>query len=140
MVSGVDGFFVFFDTPSGDVDSSEADWSVDEALESIGYADAMASTDFDHDGANELLLSEAFSPDSRTHVWFGPLVPGTAGADTADLKLIGPDGRYEGIGSQFDALPDQTGDGLPELLVGASYVDLMATKGGAVYLLSLADG
>lgn len=101
-----------------------------------GYAIAR-SADLDGDGALDLAVSataaDGLAADSgAVLVRLGPLTPGT---DTADLRLPGA-AFADSFGSGLDAA-DLSGDGAPDLIVGALSSDAGGGFSGALYLLPL---
>jgi hypothetical protein len=106
----------------------------------LGSAVAPAG-DIDGDGVADLLLAadraKAGGNDAgEVYLFLGPHTAG-AGAYTADLRLIG-EVAYDLAGGAIRGIPDATGDGTPDLLIGATgYGDGGFQNRGAIYV---ADG
>lgn len=106
----------------------------------LGSAVAPAG-DVDGDGLADLLIAadraKAGGNDAgEVYLFLGPRTAG-AGAYTADLRLIG-EVAYDLAGGAIRGIPDATGDGTPDLLVGATgYGDGGFQNRGAFYV---ADG
>jgi hypothetical protein len=101
-----------------------------------GTADALVSghnvfaSDIDGDGQLDVLIEALTPPDyaGAAHVQFGPAI-GTIPIDGLPMfSGHGPDGSF---GSASVALADWSGDGVPELAIGAWTVD---DERGAVYV------
>jgi hypothetical protein len=88
-----------------------------------------ASHDFDGDGIRDLFFGE-WSP-SRGHLF--------SGADGSLIRTLDgdSDATLFGSGRQID---DVSGDGVPDLIVGARSSDVGNTNAGKVFLYSGADG
>jgi len=132
--------YVTFTPPAGDVDVTSADWSATfGAYFTDYYTHAVMGTDFDGDGAGDLLIGdpgEAAGDESRVCGRYGSLAAGTSDCDTADLRYVRT-GEQAAIGMAMAPVADVTGDGLPELLVTEPFNDDHYNDAGAAYLLSI---
>jgi len=107
-----------------------------DATEQLGY-DLAIATDVDGDGLQDLVASGPGAVTSGedagvVYVFFGPAEQ--TSASTADLVLLGTVPHAE-FGLTMALVPDVTGDGLDELLVGAPYADVGDTIGAGQALL-----
>jgi hypothetical protein len=99
---------------------------------------AVASGDLDGDGRLDLIVgaprADASASDSgEVYVVYAPLDADRALAD-ADARVRGA-GFDDHAGWAMAGGRDLTGDGLPDLLIGAIWENSLATGGGAVYLV-----
>src|SRR5258706_4393091 len=65
-----------------------------------------------------------------------------SGGSSAQESLLSWDGEFraDNLGSSIAALPDVTGDGIPDVLVGEFWGDCNGTDTGAGYVYSGKDG
>jgi hypothetical protein len=121
---------------SGDVNASDSEVFLygESAGQEAGTGAVLADVDFD--GDVDLLEIGAFgsaAPNSRgiAHLWQGPFSPGEYDLTTAPVSWTGSQ-----LGSQLltvAAVPDLTGDGLDDFLIGDEGYDAST---GRVYVLA----
>ena len=102
----------------------------------------LEAADLDGDGADELLVSATRADGCGTDcgaVWAFSEVGSASTLDQADLALTAVAADHH-LGGRVEVVGDLTGDGLPELAVGAIFANAGASFGaasqsGAVYLI-----
>ena len=100
-----------------------------------GLGENLASADVDGDGYADLLASSSdlyYGQGGHVYLFRGPLSSQSTVSD-ADATLAGE--NLEAVGSGLDVHPDMDADGLPDLIVGAQYLDGGASMSGAAYLI-----
>lgn len=124
---------------SGDA-SSRATWtfSGSGANESVGMSGVIMH--LDNDGAVDLALpspgwdGSLGGDQGRVSIFLGPVNPGLLAAPSADATLVGADGG-DSLGLTMVSLADASGDGRPDLVVGAPYSDATSNNGGRLTLV-----
>ena len=122
---------------AGDVSLATADAILlgAAAEDNAGYAIAGPG-DLNADGFADLAVGaklELADAVGGTYIVFGP-VSGQRDLSTADICLLGRSAD-DAAGTNLAAAGDIDGDGLPDLLIGASGESSAAERAGAVYLL-----
>ena len=105
--------------------------------DNAGLAVASAG-DVDGDGLDDLLVGAPGSAQGGTnagaaYMVLGPVTEGVE-LNSADARLVG-EAAYDGAGGAVAGAGDVDGDGLADLLVGASTHDAGGSDAGAAYLL-----
>ncbi len=101
--------------------------------------EAYSPGDQDGDGVNDLVVGAygddtAASSAGAASFWFGP-VSGTLSASSADATFYGAATGSGYLGRRVpDRAGDVTGDGDPDIVLGAYYDDTVATDAGAIYV------
>jgi len=91
--------------------------------------------DLDEDGKDEIFIGDAgVHYDGAAHLVFGG-VSGHHNLHDVGLRVMGADGD-DNAGIAVSAGADLDGDGVPDLVVGASQSDAMTEDAGVVYLLA----
>ena len=135
------------DPPAGE-DLLAGSWSLYAADVSLnGEAESFFGTrleaaDVDGDGADELFVSATRADGCGTDcgaVWGFSDAGSATGLDDADLALTAVAAGHH-LGGRVEVVGDLTGDGLPDLALGALYANAGAgfgaeTESGAVYLV-----
>lgn len=110
--------------PSGtlSVETSSLDIELTGRWADEGFGDAVSVADVDLDGDDDLLIGGTFAGASASYLggaylFRGPLIPGTY-SDAAYLQIYGA-ATLDQLGHDLTFISDQTGDGLPDLLIGA---------------------
>lgn len=93
----------------------------------------VAPGDLDGDGEEDLVVSAYYV--DRTCVWRGPVATGEHTLDTADLCWSG-EHSYDYSGYAITNAGDLTGDGRPDILIGAIGSDDPGSFAGKVYLVT----
>ncbi len=119
--------FVFYGPLSGEALDIEADAIVHHS----GAHDLQAHTDFDGDGRDDLLAAAGIFPREvafstsegafgEAYLMYSPFTGTTRLREDADVIFSCAAVREgcEDFGSQVEAVPDQTGDGVPDVVVG----------------------
>jgi hypothetical protein len=123
------------DTGAGPVVGSVADADAilyGASSDAVGNAVAFAGDD-DGDGYDAVVVGAAFP--GRTCLWRGPLAPGSH--DFAALETCwAPEGARDYAGQAVDGGRDVTGDGVPDLLVGAIANGEVGPLAGKVYVIA----
>ena len=94
----------------------------------------------DNDGAVDLALpspgwdGSLGGDQGRVSIFLGPVNPGLFAAPSADATLVGADGG-DSLGLTMVSLADASGDGRPDLVVGAPYSDATSNNGGRLTLV-----
>ncbi len=124
-------------TGSVSVTSADAVILGDGAADELGV-DADLVGDLDGDGYGDVVVGAykvdgAATDSGAVYLFYGPLSGSLTAADAdASWPGLGADRVGHGVG----AAGDHTGDGLPDLLFGATQEDSGGTNAGAVYLVS----
>ncbi|MDP2311101.1 MAG: MopE-related protein [Pseudomonadota bacterium] len=132
--------YVFFDGPSlsGTSSVSAADVTVTGTPSSFATSVAYTS-DLDDDGADDLVLGASGDDTTATDAGAAYVfsLTGASGGLTATNAIASFYGALAGdtLGSGLASGGDADGDGVEDLLVGASGSDGVASGGGAVYVL-----
>jgi len=139
-------FVVFGDASigaSGAVDLESLDGSDGFVIEAVGLQDLCGSDvagggDFNHDGVDDILIGAAWAGDFRegaAYVVFGGEDVGATGSVSLIAALNGSDGfaMYGEVGTDFlgmsvDFVGDVSGDGVDDLVIGASQGDLPSER------------
>jgi hypothetical protein len=114
------------------VQGTEASARAGESIAGLG--------DVNHDGNDDFAIG-APGAAAGVGVFFGPVV-GTVDLTDADVVIQATNATMH-LGTVVAGPGDLTGDGIPELMVGAPYADEATNDGGAVYVWSgatIADG
>jgi hypothetical protein len=118
------GLTLWTDPPSSPRVTSDADatWWGDAPWQFVGSASAVC--DFNGDGIDDVIVSAVGTDVGPTlgagaiHVLFGPNALTTAPlASLADWSMYGDD-SLELFGDNLQCVPDMSGDGLPDLILG----------------------
>ncbi|MBK9648383.1 MAG: FG-GAP repeat protein [Deltaproteobacteria bacterium] len=123
-------------------DVSDADVTVlgQSASDNLGYALGFAA-DVNGDGADEVILTAYGNNDGATdagavYLLLGGALPSSMGVASADLTVLGVS-TSDTLGYYLaDASGDLDGDGVVELVVGASGYDVPAIGAGGVFVFS----
>ncbi len=104
---------------------------------------SLAMGDVNHDGLADALIGApgvdlGGANSGAAYLWLGPMGGGTRYAGDADARLVG-DGDDLAAGSSVALLPDLTGDGRYELLVGSELDDTQGVDAGSAWLLLAPD-
>lgn len=102
------------------------------ASDAVGSSIAFAGDD-DEDGHDAVVVGASFP--GRTCVWRGPLAPGAQAFAALDTCWAPEDPR-DYAGQAVDGGRDVTGDGVPDLLVGAIANDEAGPESGKVYVIA----
>lgn len=124
---------------------TQASVIIDGSYASGMAGDALATLDFDSDGADDLIIG-ASRVDSTTgdadnagaiHIFYGGL---TADSETAsaDLTIYGSLNGQR-LGEDIDAGGDIDGDGLPDIVVGSPRTGMHAYRAGSILLFNGAE-
>ena len=128
------------DDAKGRVDiEPDAAATVVEASSGRSLGAAVAWGDLTGDGQEDLVVGAPFDDSGQTDagasfLMAGPL-SGSISVGSADAVLLGTN-FGEHAGAALLVVADQTGDGVPDLLVGAPTYNSVINRGGAVYLLA----
>jgi hypothetical protein len=119
--------------------SGGLDASTGQKLEGENYYDRLGTAvacpgDLDADGYDDVLVSAPYDDQGggdagAVYVVRGPLGFASASISTADAKHYGED-SYDNVGAAITGGRDLTGDGVPDLLIGAPYYGV----GGGAYV------
>jgi len=93
----------------------------------------VAVADVDGDGADDLIAASKDAASTDGRVWV--MQQGVRGGVLTAESVILTAGTGDGLGSAVARVPDLDGDGLAELLVGASTEQTLSGTAGAVWLL-----
>jgi hypothetical protein len=119
--------FIFFGPLRGEVTDADAAATV----HSFSGHDLAAHTDFDGDGRDDLLATSGIWPreiafdtfegtGGEAYLMYSPIQGVTRATDDADVifSCAALRADCDEFGSQVQAVPDQTGDGVPDVVVG----------------------
>lgn len=121
-------------TPEGAERQLGAATIVVTGMSSSATGQAVAAPgDLDGDGNDDLVVSAYYV--DRTCVWRGPVATGEHTLDSADLCWSG-EHSYDYSGYAIASAGDLTGDGRPDLLIGAIGSDDPGSFAGKVYLVT----
>jgi FG-GAP repeat len=114
----------------GDTEWDYAGWAVD------------GGSDVNGDGTPDVAVSAYradidFTYSGGVYVFYGP-VSGDAAVSTADVILSGTE-AIEYAGTSTRLIGDITGDGLPDVFIGAYMSDIGVSNAGAAYIASAAE-
>ena len=130
--------YIWTSLPAGSQSLADADGIIsgEDHGDQIGSAIAMGG-DVDGDGYADLLLGSLYedsvgSYNGAAWVVLGP-VPSELSLADAHSRLVG-ESADDNAGKRVSFAGDVNGDGLEDLMVGASQRDLMGTDSGVVYL------
>lgn len=124
----------------GEVSLASADAKVTGTKEGQQLGTAIAAGDFDGDGTPDLAAGAPQSGEGGAVFGFsGATLSGDLTVDGADFSLAG-EMSDDRAGFSVAAVPDLTGDGADELLVGAPRSDINGIDSGLVYLVMGASG
>jgi hypothetical protein len=111
---------------------------VGEAEQDNAGLSVAGAGDVDGDGLDDLIVGAPGSAQAGTNAGAAYLVLGPVSEgvelNTADARLVG-EAAYDGAGGAVAGAGDVDGDGLSDLLVGASTHDAGGSDAGAAYLL-----
>ncbi len=102
------------------------------------FGNAWSRTDFDSDGWIDLLVgAKGEGSGGLSYLLLGPFI-GTLGTNDAVAVFKGTTGQLFGV--SVTSAGDQTGDGYPDLVVGAHDDSTVGSSAGAVYLFGGGGG
>jgi hypothetical protein len=130
---------LMFGPVTGALSINDADAQlVGEAEQDNAGLSVASAGDVNGDGLDDLLVGAPGSDQGGTNAGAAYLVlgPVSEGVElySADARLVG-EVAYDGAGGAVASAGDVDGDGLPDLLVGASTHDAGGSDAGAAYLL-----
>ena len=143
MGSGSGAVYAYLGSSSGLLAASELKLtsSQQEASDNVGLSIAQAG-DLNSDGYDDVIASadgddDFGSSSCAAYVWFGS---GTGLTTVGERKLTVSDGAASDyLGRGVGPAADVNGDGVPELLVGASANDDSGSDAGTAYWFELSD-
>ncbi len=131
------GIYLVTEASTGTVASVASASLIGEEASTYLSQTIPSTGDVDGDGALDLLVGSPAQDAGGTnrgkvYLYYGP-VSGSLTLDGADATWTGGSDGDE-LGASVEIMPDASGDGLPEVAMGAQYVDGDATDNGAVWI------
>ena len=122
--------YAIFGPLTANTDVSAADASITGLYNgSVSYL-PLAADDVDGDGIDDLYAAGAYSHEA--YLFYGPFSGALTASGSADASISTSSLTY--LGTSMKLYDDVTGDGDPDILIGAPLVSGSASYGGAAYI------
>ena len=137
---GAEAVYVFLDPVGGKLTPSDADLMFQESGSTAGSS--VMAGDLDQDGLADLVIGaygdgSVYNQGGAVYLLFGAdIAEGSSFSRSSTSGVIDANAVEELVGTAVHLPGDLSGDGFPDLVVGASWDNSLAERGGRVVVIA----